>query len=191
MNLPQSRKCVRQRALHFREFHLHSTKRNFPSLSGARWDIRFLITVQRRFLKTIYRENNKIQITDVTRQWVAFFVLELSTQSCFPSCSHRQLRGFRREEHTAVHVLCLFESVGRVAQNMSKKAWATNRKRSMSVGISGDSRLYKQSFQEIPLPSPIPYVKILTNSISDENCIILIMHPFHFVQHAADRNGGA
>ena len=50
-----------------------------------------------------------------------------------------------------------------------------SRKRSMSVGISGDSRLYKQSFQEIP----------------DENCIILIMHPFHFVQHAADRNGGA
>ena len=104
---------------------------------------------------------------------------------------HRQLRGFRREEHTAAHVLCLFEPVGRVAQNMSKKAWATNRKRSMSVGISGDSRLYKQSSQEIPLPSPIPYVKILTNSISDENGIILIMHPFHFVQHAADRNGGA
>ena len=84
---------------------------------------------------------------------MAFFILELSTQSCFPGCSHRQLRGFRREEHTAVHVLCLSESVGRVAQNMSKKAWATNRKRSMSVGISGDSRLYKQSFQEIPLPS--------------------------------------
>ena len=66
-----------------------------------------------------------------------------------------------------------------------------SRKRSMSVGIAGDSRLYKQSSQEIPLPSPIPYVKILTNSISDENGIILIMHPFHFVQHAADRNGGA
>ena len=65
-----------------------------------------------------------------------------------------------------------------------------SRKRSMSVGIAGDSRLYKQSSQEIPLPSPIPYVKILTNSISDENGIILIMHPFHFVQHA-DRNGGA
>lgn len=61
----------------------------------------------------------------------------------------------------------------------------------MSVGIAGDSHLYKQSSQEIPLPSPIPYVKILTNSISDENGIILIMHPFHFVQHAADRNGGA
>ena len=41
----------------------------------------------------------------------------------------------------------------------------------MSVGIAGDSRLYKQSSQEIPLPSPIPYVKILTNSISDENGI--------------------
>ena len=66
-----------------------------------------------------------------------------------------------------------------------------SRKRSKSVGIAGDSRLYKQSSQEIPLPFPIPYVKILTNSISDENCIILIMHPFHFVQHAADRNGGA
>jgi len=190
MNLPKSRKCVRQRASHFREFHLHSTKETFHhclELAG----IYAFYTIRERFIKTIYRENNKIQIADVTQQWVAFFILELSTQSCFPGCSHRQLRGFRREEHTAVHVLCLFESVGRVAQNMSKKAWATNRKRSMSVGISGDSRLYKQSFQEIPLPSPIPYVKILTNSISDENCIILIMHPFHFVQHAADRNGGA
>ena len=49
------------------------------------------------------------------------FVLELSTQSCFPGYSHRQLRGFRREEHTAAHVLCLSEPVGRVAQNMSKK----------------------------------------------------------------------
>ena len=37
--------------------------------------------------------------------------------------SHRQLRGFRREEHTAAHVLCLSKSVGRVTQNMSKKAW--------------------------------------------------------------------
>ena len=53
-----------------------------------------------------------------------------------PGYPHRQLRGFRREEHTAAHVLCLFEPVGRVAQNMSKKAWATNRKRSMSVGIA-------------------------------------------------------
>ena len=49
------------------------------------------------------------------------FVLELSTQSCFPGYSHRQLRGFRREEHAAAHVLCLSEPVGRVAQNMSKK----------------------------------------------------------------------
>lgn len=52
--------------------------------------------------------------------------------------SHRQSRGFRREEHTAAHVLCLFEPVGRVAQNMSKKACGTNRKRSMSVGIVGE-----------------------------------------------------
>ena len=29
MNLPQSRKRVRQWAPRFREFHLHSTKRNF------------------------------------------------------------------------------------------------------------------------------------------------------------------
>ena len=69
---------------------------------------------------------------------MAFFILELSTQSCFPGCSHRQLRGFRREEHTAAHVLCLFEPVGRVAQNMSKKACGTNRKRSMSVEIVGE-----------------------------------------------------
>ena len=61
------------------------------------------------------------------------------TLCSFPGYPHRQLRGFRREEHTAAHVLCLFEPVGRVAQNMSKKAWATNRKRSMSVGIAGDS----------------------------------------------------
>ena len=41
LNLLQNRKRVRQRALRFREFHLHSTKRNSSSLSGARWDIRF------------------------------------------------------------------------------------------------------------------------------------------------------
>ena len=41
MNLPQSRKRVRQRAPRFREFHLHSTKRNSSSLVGARWDICF------------------------------------------------------------------------------------------------------------------------------------------------------
>ena len=41
MNLPKSRKRVRQRTSHFREFHLHSTKRNSSSLSGVRWDIRF------------------------------------------------------------------------------------------------------------------------------------------------------
>ena len=52
---------------------------------------------------------------------------------------HRQLRGFRREEQTAAHVLCLFEPVGRVTQNMSKKACETNRKRSMSVGIAGEA----------------------------------------------------
>ena len=56
----------------------------------------------------------------------------------FPGYPHRQLRGFRREEHTAAHVLCLFEPVGRVAQNMSKKACGTNRKRSMSVEIVGE-----------------------------------------------------
>ena len=59
-------------------------------------------------------------------------------QCCFPGYLHRQLRGFRGEEHTAAHVLCLFEPVGRVAQNMSKKACGTNRKRSMSVEIVGE-----------------------------------------------------
>ena len=39
------------------------------------------------------------------------------------------------------HVLCLSEPVGRVAQNMSKKACETNRKRSMSVGIAVDSSI--------------------------------------------------
>ena len=52
---------------------------------------------------------------------------------------HRQLRGFRREEHTAAHGLCLFEPVRRVTQSMGEKAWVTNRKRSMSVGIAVDS----------------------------------------------------
>ena len=42
MNLLKSRNRVRQRAPRFREFHLHSTKRNSSSLVGARWDIRFL-----------------------------------------------------------------------------------------------------------------------------------------------------
>ena len=41
MNLLKSRKRVRQRAPRFREFHLHSTKRNSSSLVGARWDICF------------------------------------------------------------------------------------------------------------------------------------------------------
>ena len=138
MNLiKKSRNRVRQRASRFREFHLHSTKETFHhclELAG----IYAFYTIRERFIKTIYRENNKIQIADVTQQWVAFFILELSTQSCFPGCFHRQLRGFRREEHTAAHVLCLFEPVGRVAQNMSKKACVTNRKRSMSVGIAGN-----------------------------------------------------
>ena len=52
--------------------------------------------------------------------------------------SHRQSRGFRREEHTAAHVLCLFEPIGRVTQSMGEKACAANRKRSMSVGIVGE-----------------------------------------------------
>ena len=70
---------------------------------------------------------------------MAFFSSYILYAAAVPGYPHRQLRGFRREEHTAAHVLCLFEPVGRVAQNMSKKAWATNRKRSMSVGIAGDS----------------------------------------------------
>ena len=41
MNLLKSRERVRQRAPRFREFHLHSTKRNSSSLVGARWDICF------------------------------------------------------------------------------------------------------------------------------------------------------
>ena len=40
---------------------------------------------------------------------------------------------------SAAHGLCLFEPVGRVTQNMSKKACETNRKRSMSAGIAGNS----------------------------------------------------
>ena len=52
---------------------------------------------------------------------------------------HRQSRGFRREEHTAAHVLCLFEPIGRVTQSMGEKACAANRKRSMSAGIAVDS----------------------------------------------------
>ena len=99
-------------------------------------------TVWERFLKTIYRGNNKIQITDVTRQWVAFFVLELSTQSCFHGYSHRQLRGFRREEHAAAHVLCLSEPVGWVAQNMSKKGVCDEQETQHVRGNSWEQRQY-------------------------------------------------
>ena len=117
-------------------------------------------TVWERFLKTIYRGNNKIQITDVTRQWVAFFVLELSTQSCFPGYSHRQLRGFRREEQTAAHVLCLFEPVRRVTQSMGEKAWVTNRKRIMSVGIAVDSSV--KGMMRSKFPTIIPSFLVLS-----------------------------
>ena len=141
MNLLQSRNRVRQRAPRFREFHLHSTKRNSSSLVGARWDIRF-----RRQLGEIYQDNLQRREENLNKRChskdgVAFFVLEISryAQRRFPGYSHRQLRGFRREEHTAAHVLCLSESVGQVAQNMSKKACETNRKRSMSVGIAGEA----------------------------------------------------
>ena len=67
MNLPQSRNRVRQRAPRFREFHLHSTKETFHhclELAG----IYAFYTIRERFIKTIYRENNKIQIADVTQQ---------------------------------------------------------------------------------------------------------------------------
>ena len=55
MNLLKSRKRVRQRAPRFREFHLHSTKRNSSSLAGARWDIRFL----RQFVEKMRKKLNK------------------------------------------------------------------------------------------------------------------------------------
>ena len=58
MNLLQGRKHVRQGAPRFREFHLHSTKRNSSSLAGARWDIRFLRQLG-RFSKTICREDEE------------------------------------------------------------------------------------------------------------------------------------
>ena len=75
-------------------------------------------------------------------QNVIFFITLFQDFLCCTAVlgySHRQLRGFRREEHTAAHGLCLFEPVGRVTQNMSKKACETNRKRSMSAGIAVDS----------------------------------------------------
>ena len=59
MNLFKSRERVRQRAPRFREFHLHSTKRNSSSLAGARWDIRFLKRFGEIF-QVIYREDKKI-----------------------------------------------------------------------------------------------------------------------------------
>ena len=58
LNLLQNRKRVRQRALRFREFHLHSTKRNSSSLAGARWDKRFLRQLG-KFPKTICREDEE------------------------------------------------------------------------------------------------------------------------------------
>ena len=77
-----------------------------------------------------------------------------------PGYPHRQLRGFRREEHTAAHVLCLFEPVGRVAQNMSKKACETNRKRSMSVGIAVDSSV--KGMMRSKFPTIIPSFLVLS-----------------------------
>ena len=74
--------------------------------------------------------------------------------------SHRQSRGFRREEHTAAHVLCLFEPVGRVTQNMSKKACETNRKRSMSVGIAVDSSV--KGMMRSKFPTIIPSFLVLS-----------------------------
>ena len=136
MNLPQSRNRVRQRAPRFREFHFHCTKRNSSSLAGARWDIRFRRQLGEIFQDNLQRREENLNKRCHSKEWVAFLFCGFqSAQRCFPGYSHRQLRGFRREEHTAAHVLCLSEPVGRVAQNMSKKAWATNRKRSMSVGI--------------------------------------------------------
>ena len=59
-----------------------------------------------------------------------------------PGYSHRQLRGFRREEHTAAHVLCLFEPVGRVAQNMSKKGVCDEQETQHVRGNSWEQRQY-------------------------------------------------
>ena len=73
---------------------------------------------------------------------------------------HRQLRGLRREEHTAAHVLCLFEPVRRVTQNMSKKACETNRKRSMSVGIAVDSSV--KGMMRSKFPTIIPSFLVLS-----------------------------
>ena len=92
---------------------------------------------------------------------MAFFVLEISryAQRRFPDYSHRQLRGFRREEHTAAHVLCLFEPVGRVTQSMGEKAWVTNRKRIMSVGIAVDSSV--KGMMRSKFPTIIPSFLVL------------------------------
>ena len=73
---------------------------------------------------------------------------------------HRQLRGFRREEQTAAHVLCLFEPVRRVTQNMSKKVCETNRKRSMSVGIAVDSSV--KGMMRSKFPTIIPSFLVLS-----------------------------
>ena len=77
-----------------------------------------------------------------------------------PGYPHRQLRGFRREEHTAAHVLCLFEPIGRVTQSMGEKAWVTNRKRIMSVGIAVDSSV--KGMMRSKFPTIIPSFLVLS-----------------------------
>ncbi len=79
MNLLQSRKRVRQRAPRFREFHLHSTKRNSSSLAGARWDIRFLKRFGEIFQDNLQRREENLNKRCHSKDGVAFFVLEISS----------------------------------------------------------------------------------------------------------------
>ena len=96
-------------------------------------------------------------------QNVIFFITLFQDFLCCTAVlgySHRQLRGFRREEHTAAHVLCLFEPVRRVTQSMGEKAWVTNRKRIMSVGIAVDSSV--KGMMRSKFPTIIPSFLVLS-----------------------------
>ena len=79
MNRPQSRKRVRQRAPRFREFHLHSTKRNSSSLAGSRWDIRFLKRFGEIYQDNLQRREENLNKRCHSKDGVAFFVLEISS----------------------------------------------------------------------------------------------------------------
>ena len=65
----------------------------------------------------------------------------------------------------------------------------------IKIGLASPEKIREWSRGEVKKPETINYrtLKPEKDGLFCERIfgIILIMHPFHFVQHAADRNGGA